>query len=70
MFSSRVMKYGKRHAGIQYSKRDGYSYLVTPYSSLKFEREIAHIYVNDPVDWYRLRRQYLQEREKYCETNY
>lgn len=70
MFSSRVMKYGKRHAGIQYSKSDGYSYLVTPYSRRKFEREIAHVFVNDPVNWYRLRRQYLQEREKYCEINH
>nr|WP_300808188.1 hypothetical protein [uncultured Acetatifactor sp.] len=69
MFSNHVMKYGKRHAGIQYSKSDGYSYLVTPYSSRKFERELPHIYVNDPVDWYRLRRQYLKEREKYCEIN-
>lgn len=69
MFSSRVMKYGKRHAGIQYSQRDGYSYLVTPYSSRKYEREIAHVYLNDPVGWYGLRRQYLKEREKYCEVN-
>lgn len=70
LFQNRVMKYGKQHAGIQYSEKNGYSYLVTPYDSRKSEKEIAHVYTDNPVMWVELRIQYLKEREKYCEANH
>lgn len=68
LFPSKAMKYGKRLAAMQY-KGDEYSYLVMPYERIKTEREIAHVYVNDPVKWYWLSKAYLSEREKYCEVN-
>lgn len=70
MFPNRIMKYGKRHAAIQYTKKDEYAYMITPYASIKCEREIPYVYTQDPVNWYCLRKQYLRERDKYCEINY
>lgn len=67
---SSVMKYGNRLAGIQYTKKDNYSYFVSPYASFKSEREIPHIYIKDPVKWFSLCNQYLKERDKYCEINH
>ena len=70
MFQRRIMKYGKRHAAIQYTKKDEYAYMITPYASIKCEREMPYVYMQDPVNWYCLRKQYLRERNRYCEANY
>ena len=70
MFPSRIIKYGKRHAAIQYTKKDEYSYMVTPYASIKCEGEIPNVYMQDPVRWYCLKKQYLRDRDKYSEINY
>lgn len=72
MFSNKesgVMKYGSRFAGIQYTQKDNYAYLVSPYASFKCEKEIPHIYIKDPVQWFRLCERYLKERDNYCEID-
>lgn len=66
---SGVMKYGKRFAAIQYTKKDNYSYLVSPYASFKCEKEIPYIYIKDPVQWFSLCERYLKERDNYCEID-
>lgn len=66
----RVMKYGQRFAGIQYTQKDTYSYFVSPYNRFKSAREIPHTYIKDPVKWLRLCNGYLKERDNYCEINH
>ena len=68
-FPSRTMKYGKRHAFVQVAQKGKYVYQVNNYVTHKVEMELPRESVNNPVEFYRLRNEYIGSRCNYETDN-
>lgn len=68
-FPSRTMKYGKRHAFVQAAQNGKYVFQVSNYVTHKVEMELPRESVNNPVEFYRLRNEYIGSRCNYETDN-
>ncbi len=62
LFSSRKMKYGKRHAFVQIVRKGKFVYQVQDYVTHSVEYELPKVFVSDPIEFMKQKNQYLEGR--------
>ena len=69
MFSSEILKYGKRSGFIVIGRRDEERFQVSPFAKFEYSIEIPAVYTKDPVKFEFRRREYLEEVKKSAAGN-